>query len=1371
MFAIPATPILRLGLAYAARLRGLKAVRCLSYRGSLGGYSERRMWGVRLSPTNNLLTWARFADEHLEISWARSAWTGRILVRSGAIRLLALWVALGSAMQAQQYVFRAFRQAEGLKNLSINDLAADRHGFFWVATENGVYRFLGSGFERFGSEQGIAELNVRAVLVAPDDTVWAGTLANLYHWDGHRFVAAGRDPIPVAAWNDIAVEDAHHLLVVEGERLYRLEHDDQNHMISYLPAFSSSEVKDLPDLAQVSSVSVVRDAAAGVEVWVGCGKQLCAWSEVIRSEGKSGEGNTGSGVGPQVSKVMEWGAKEGLGQDSWESVFLDHAGTVWARGRNHIAVLPRQARRFVDRSIPGSMAGGVYGHGPFIEDREGRVLGPSEDVIARWDGSRWGKIGKANGLPLTGDLVRMVMDASGDPWIATRGDGLFDWVGYENWQGWNDTASLPSRDIWTIVPGRDRILFGTDKGPAWVDPGTGAAGALTQLKPWSFGPLYTLGRNRDGTLWGGTKSAAVLVIDEKTGKAKRTATLPALITRSVGDGAGRVFFTTNDGIYVRAAGKTLAVPELEKSAASLLGTSAQVNAGCESPDGSAWFMTTNRLLRLENGHWTIPAIHGEGRPPGVLLDLACASDGSVWITGEQTGTWRIKPGMDGWDAWRLKLPAELQAETPVAIAVDGRGWVWLGTDAGLLVWNGQEWRQLTQESGLIWNDVYQGAMMGSADGSLWIGTSGGIARLLHPERVFDSVPLSAEVTSIRRGEESYTGAGEIELPWSQLPLSFQLSSPAMRNRSQLVFEYRMEGSNSDWVESRDGIAVFSGLPPGQYTFTARARYLGLNSFSDVINIQVRVLPPWWRTWWFLLVCGLAGILVFVAGDRFRERELLKRSRELEFQVKKRTVELEDRVMEVRVAEEQIKKLAFYDPLTHLPNRRLLAERLTETLNAGIESKVMGAVLFIDVDKFKALNDTLGHKTGDLLLQEVARRLSACVRDGDTVARLGGDEFVVILGELSRHPEEAAARAKMVAEKILAQLCQTYRLDGSECHSTSSIGITLIGEHADSNDDVLQRADIAMYQAKEVGGKSMHFFDPALRDAMNDRVSMEFEMRLGLKANQFALHYQPQLAGGRLTGAEALIRWNHPRRGFLGPGSFISLAEETGLILPLGDWVLESACRQIAAWGKRERTNHLTVAVNISARQLREPDFVNGVLSALDRTGANPTRLKLELTESMLVDNIESVIAKMTEIKANGIGLSLDDFGTGYSSLSYLKRLPLDQLKIDRSFVRDIVEDVSSRAIAQSVISLGQVMNRSVIAEGVETEEQLDCLMGLGCHAFQGFLFGTPLPVEDFELLIPVMGELFAGAQAAEVSEGMEGDVHGEGAAPFLGSRS
>jgi diguanylate cyclase (GGDEF)-like protein/PAS domain S-box-containing protein len=451
------------------------------------------------------------------------------------------------------------------------------------------------------------------------------------------------------------------------------------------------------------------------------------------------------------------------------------------------------------------------------------------------------------------------------------------------------------------------------------------------------------------------------------------------------------------------------------------------------------------------------------------------------------------------------------------------------------------------------------------------------------------------------------------------------------------------------------------------------------------------------------------------------------------------------ISRAKVAEEEIRNLAFFDHLTHLPNRRLVSERLRQILAACARSKLKGALLFIDLDDFKTLNDTLGHKTGDLLLQEVALRVAACVRDADTVARFGGDEFVVILEDLSESSEEAATHAKAAAEKILAAVCQPYMLAGRECLSTSSIGITVFGDREDNIDNILQQADIAMYQAKAVGRNAVRFFAPALQAAIHARASMEEDLRLATGTSQFQLYYQPQVESGTLIGAEALVRWLHPTRGFLPPGEFISLAEQTGLILPLGDWVLETACTQIARWARERETSHITVAVNISARQLRQPDFVEQVLRVLDRTGANARNLKLELTESMLVDNVEEVIAKMTALKAHGLSFSLDDFGTGYSSLSYLKRLPLDQLKIDRAFVRDMLVDVTSGAIAQTVISLSNAMGLQVIAEGVETEEQREFLAGLGCHAFQGYLFSRPLPLDKFQLLLPKLeGRAVAG---------------------------
>ena len=434
----------------------------------------------------------------------------------------------------------------------------------------------------------------------------------------------------------------------------------------------------------------------------------------------------------------------------------------------------------------------------------------------------------------------------------------------------------------------------------------------------------------------------------------------------------------------------------------------------------------------------------------------------------------------------------------------------------------------------------------------------------------------------------------------------------------------------------------------------------------------------------------------------------------------------------KAAEDEIRNLAFYDPLTGLPNRRLLQDRLRQILSAGSSHRRKQALLFVDLDNFKNLNDTLGHQTGDLLLQETANRLRFCVRETDTVARLGGDEFLIMLGDLNPVREAAASQAELVADKVLASLEQPYWLDGRQCLSSASIGITIFGDRRETPNEVLQQADIAMYQAKAAGRNTFRFFAPALQAAVVARATLEEEIRHGIKANQFVLFYQPLVDCNRLVGAEALLRWNHPYRGLLPPGEFISIAEETGLIVPLGNWVLETACARIAAW--ETQNEGTSISINISARQFRQPDFLQKVVSALDRTGASPHRLTLELTESLLLDDVEETIARMQVLKSLGVRFSLDDFGTGYSSLSYLKRLPLDQLKIDRSFVRDLLEDICSGAITQAVISLGRAMGLSVIAEGVETEEQRDYLARLGCHAYQGFLFSRPLQMEEFQRL-------------------------------------
>ncbi len=434
---------------------------------------------------------------------------------------------------------------------------------------------------------------------------------------------------------------------------------------------------------------------------------------------------------------------------------------------------------------------------------------------------------------------------------------------------------------------------------------------------------------------------------------------------------------------------------------------------------------------------------------------------------------------------------------------------------------------------------------------------------------------------------------------------------------------------------------------------------------------------------------------------------------------------------------ELEVLAGQDPLTLLPNRRELMDRLRKAVNLGARLGTSGALLFIDLDHFKNINDTRGHNMGDLLLKEVAQRLVASVREMDTVARLGGDEFMVMLENLGDDLDSAARQAKVVSEKILRRINQPYVLGVSELHhSTASIGIALFSPNELSVDELIKQADVAMYQAKDAGRNLVRFFDAEMQVRLNERAAMEADLREGIEKGQFVLHYQPQVdSAGAVLAAEALVRWVHPQRGLVEPGQFIPLAEEAGLIGELGKWVLVTTCVQLARWAAQPRMSQLVLSVNVSSHQFSQADFVDQVTQVLLQTGADPRRLKLELTESIMIRNVDDVMAKMNALKAQGIGFSLDDFGTGYSSLSYLKRLPMDELKIDQGFVRDILLDANDAAIARMVIALADSMGLTVIAEGVETSAQRDFLAELGCHHYQGYLFSGPLPAQAFEALV------------------------------------
>jgi diguanylate cyclase (GGDEF)-like protein/PAS domain S-box-containing protein len=525
------------------------------------------------------------------------------------------------------------------------------------------------------------------------------------------------------------------------------------------------------------------------------------------------------------------------------------------------------------------------------------------------------------------------------------------------------------------------------------------------------------------------------------------------------------------------------------------------------------------------------------------------------------------------------------------------------------------------------------------------------------------------------------------------------------------------------------------------TLEVNAQYLTMFGYASTAEVRAtplleRIAPSHRAAMREIIERRRAGL---PAPTSYETVGLRQDGREFPLYVSTKRVELTDGSLtmsflmdftERKQAEERIRHLAFFDQLTLLPNRELLQDRLGQALSTSARSGRYGALLLLNVDNFKSVNETLGHAAADALLQQVAAKLAAEMRVGDTLARMEGDEFAVLLEELGPQPLAAAAQAKEFGLKMMHALSGSYALAAGTTHITGSIGATILAGRRQTTQDLIKQANIALHQAKKSGRNALRFFDPRMQESVNARAALEVELRDAIAASQFALHYQRQVDGnGREIGAEALLRWNHPERGLVSPAEFIALAEETHMIVRIGEWVIDTACAQLAAWSHNDRARRLSLAVNVSSLQFQEPEFAVQVLGCIRRHGVEASRLKLELTESLLHGDLERTVGTMNVLKAEGVQFALDDFGTGYSSLQYLKRLPLDELKIDRSFVSEIASDPNDRAIVATIVAMAGHLGLDVMAEGVETREQLEILRECGCSRYQGYLFGRPVPAE------------------------------------------
>jgi diguanylate cyclase (GGDEF)-like protein len=1197
-------------------------------------------------------------------------------------RALASLLLTAGALCAQEYSFRTFGNAEGLDNLAVRQIYQDRAGFLWVSTENGIFRYDGDRFEAFGPAQGIPISSASAFGDAPDGSLLAGGTFGLYRLRGNRFEKLPVDFKTVSWAQGIQSDGKGHTFL--GTELGLMELESEAGQDGFA-------VHGFPQPPATSGPSVDAVLVDGDVLWYGCGQQLCRRDQA-------------------GTRVL--GTESGLPEYPLMVIRKDGAGNLWVRTRPAgVFELPAGQSKF---QKPAQLSKGAVIGIPGI-DADRRILLPSPDGLLIWDGKGWQKIDRSFGL--RGAVYSVFEDRQHTLWIGLAGRGLAQWRGYLEWKSYSTASGLASDIVYEIQPQAD--------GTVWV----GTEGGLLRGERRESGvrwnkvagldgfPVHGVRTAPNGDLWIGTEAHGAARFHARAGTVEWFGAAQGLLGKSAYtlrfDREQRLWAATDAGLFLATAPyhKFSRVVELPAT---------QIWAVAEGSDGILWAGGADGLFAYANGHWE-NFTRNNGLSNQEVLALGAGANGEMWIG------YRFGGGIDRVHLQPGGFAVQKGVQRPGTdglvyfLEFDASGQLWAGTERGVDMWNGSRWSHYDTSDGLAWNDCDLNGFAQEPDGTVWIGTSGGLSEFKPHPRLAREMPIEVVFTKLVMGGADVSGQSNPSVSAHANSLIARYSALNVSNDDRILFRYQLKGSNSTWTETTQRELQFAQLAPGAYRLEVEGQD-GDGSWSgQKAEFAFRILTPWYASWWFIGICVVAPLVA--AGVVVRLRVLSARRRERELQ-------------QLKAAHDEIRNLAFFDPLTGLPNRRLLLDRLQQTLAAGVRSNRKRALLFVDLDDFKTLNDTLGHHIGDLLLQEVARRILASIRETDTVARLGGDEFVVLLQDLSELPEDAAAQAKIVAQKILATIHQPYRLDGRECRSSSSIGITVFGTPQDSTNEVLQQADIAMYQAKAAGRNTLHFFAPALQTAVNARAVMEEDLRQAIQTNEFRLYYQAQVDRGILVGAEALIRWKHPKRGFLPPDDFIPLAEQTGLILSVGDWVLETACKQIAAWAARPSTAHLTVAVNISARQLLNPDFVKNVLLTLERTGANPRNLKLELTESMFVDDLEDVVGKMAELKAHGLRFSLDDFGMGYSSLGYLRRLPLDQLKIDQEFVRDILVDASSSAIAQSIISLSKAMGLSVIAEGVETEGQRDFLARLGCHSFQGFLFGAPLPVEKFQLSLP-----------------------------------
>lgn len=802
---------------------------------------------------------------------------------------------------------------------------------------------------------------------------------------------------------------------------------------------------------------------------------------------------------------------------------------------------------------------------------------------------------------------------------------------------------------------------------------------------------------------------------------------------------GVLWVSGNSGLRALDLGGDHAAERIRFATTATL-TDQRVTMVKRASNGVLWVATENGLNRLDFASHTVEHIAADRADPqalpvGYIASLLIDRRGRLWVgtLGGGIGVLEVDDRSSRARFRRLGLAQGLRNNSADQLLEDTQGRIWVSTDDGIAVIDPDTFaiRVLQSPDGVAIQVHWAPAGIRTSAGEILFGGAGGVT-LIRPDQLQDyNYRPPVVVTNIRVGGKLATPPLTIVPNSNSMAVEFAALDYSAPERNR--YAYRLEGYDKDWVEteSNQRVAAYTNLPPGNYVLKLRGSNRNGAWTEASVPLPVRVLPAWFQTLGFRILMGLTGLALLAGLLHIRTTYLRHRQRELQRQIAERTASLNQRTEELQESQRQLELIAYFDTLTRLPNRRRFKDEISRLISLWQAAQRGFTLMLIDLDRFKQINDTLGHEAGDLLLQEAAARFKACMRDTDILARLGGDEFVVVLPDA-----DGRERAANVAREILTAIARPFSLAGHDFRVTASIGISLYPNDGADDQTLMKHADIAMYQAKAAGKNNFQFYTDALNRNSLERLTLESCLRHALERNELQLHYQAQwdIVSGQMNGVEALLRWQHPELGRVAPSRFIPVAEETGLMVPIGKWVLRTACRQNVEWQK-QGLPRLNVAVNLTARQFADDRLLEDIGAILAETGMDPNLLELEVSESLLIRDVERTRRMLTALKSMGIRLAIDDFGAGYASLTTLQQFPLDAIKIDRSFIRDITNVATDNELTDAVIAMGRSLSLTVVVQGVETRDQAEFLRQHACDELQGFYFNRPLPADQFGQLL------------------------------------